>query len=98
MLSSILKKESCAACRFCCAFRRQSLWEVPIFTKENKEAIEKNSSLDASVLIPVSDGLFGDVKGDFADSAKHFYQDIDQDKFMSYILNVTPGLLFMDTI
>ena len=29
------------------------------------------------------------VKGDFADSAKHFYQDIDQDKFMSYILNVT---------
>ena len=29
------------------------------------------------------------VKGDFADSGKHFYQDIDQDKFMSYILNVT---------
>ena len=29
------------------------------------------------------------VKGDFADSGKNFYQDIDQDKFMSYILNVT---------
>lgn len=29
------------------------------------------------------------VKGDFADSDKHFYRDIDQDKFMSYILNVT---------
>ena len=74
MLSSILKKESCAACRFCCAFRRQSLWEVPIFTKENKEAIEKNSSLDASVLIPVSDGLFGDAKGDFADSLSDYFR------------------------
>ena len=29
------------------------------------------------------------VKGDFADSGKNFYKDIDQDKFMSYILNVT---------
>ena len=29
MLSEVLKKEECAACRFCCAFRRKSLWEVP---------------------------------------------------------------------
>ena len=29
------------------------------------------------------------VKGDFADSDKHYFRDIDQDKFMSYILNVT---------
>lgn len=29
------------------------------------------------------------VKGDFADSYKQFYRDIDQDKFMSYVLNMT---------
>ena len=29
------------------------------------------------------------VKGDFADSDKHYYRDVDQEKFMSYILNVT---------
>lgn len=52
MLSKILKKESCAACRFCCAFRRQSLWETPIFTKENEQAIRDDLSLDASSLIP----------------------------------------------
>lgn len=31
MLSSVLSKEACAKCRFCCAFRRQSLWETPLF-------------------------------------------------------------------
>ena len=50
MLSEILKKEDCAACRFCCAFRRQSLWETPIFTLENTESIEADQKLDASVL------------------------------------------------
>lgn len=29
------------------------------------------------------------IKGDFADSDKKYYRDIDQDKFMSYLLNVT---------
>ena len=29
------------------------------------------------------------VKGDFTDSDKHYYRDINQEKFMSYILNVT---------
>ena len=31
MLSKILSKNDCANCRFCCSFRRQSLWETPIF-------------------------------------------------------------------
>ena len=31
MLSSILAKSTCAACKFCCSFRRQSLWETPVF-------------------------------------------------------------------
>lgn len=31
MLSKILSKSDCAACKFCCSFRRQSLWETPLF-------------------------------------------------------------------
>ena len=33
MLSKILKKSDCASCKFCCSFRRQSLWETPLFSK-----------------------------------------------------------------
>lgn len=29
MLGEVLKKEECAGCRFCCSFRRGSLWELP---------------------------------------------------------------------
>lgn len=29
------------------------------------------------------------VKGEFSNSAKEYYKDIDKEKFMSYILNVT---------
>ena len=39
MLSPILKRSDCAACRFCCSFKRTSVWEIPIFTAENIEAI-----------------------------------------------------------
>lgn len=42
MLKEILKKEDCAACRFCCAFRRTSLWETPVFTEENIKAIAED--------------------------------------------------------
>lgn len=41
MLSSILKKSDCASCKFCCSFRRQSLWETPVFSKENAEKIKE---------------------------------------------------------
>ena len=34
MLSKILSKDSCAAYKFCCSFRRQSLWETPLFPPE----------------------------------------------------------------
>jgi len=57
MLSGILKKEDCASCRFCCAFKRTSLWEVPVFTKENIESIKQDPDLDSSVLnVTESDG------------------------------------------
>lgn len=41
MLSKILKKSDCASCRFCCSFRRQSLWETPLFDRETKKCLEK---------------------------------------------------------
>lgn len=34
MLSSVLSREDCARCRFCCSFRRVSLWETPLFGRE----------------------------------------------------------------
>ena len=34
MLSKVLSKEACAGCRFCCSFRRQSLWELPRLSVE----------------------------------------------------------------
>ena len=41
MLSKILSKKSCAACKFCCSFRRQSLWETPLFPPEVVEKLSK---------------------------------------------------------
>ena len=37
MLSKVLSKETCAKCRFCCSFRRCSLWETPLFPKNECE-------------------------------------------------------------
>lgn len=44
MLHEVLKKEACAACRFCCAFRRKSLWEVPRLPVEfaEKYPVDRN--------------------------------------------------------
>ena len=39
MLSSLLTKKQCAACKFCCSFRRQSLWETPFFPPEVVEKL-----------------------------------------------------------
>lgn len=41
MLKSILSGADCAACRFCCSFRRQSLWETPLFDRAAKETLEQ---------------------------------------------------------
>lgn len=37
MLSKVLSKASCAECRFCCSFRRSSLWELPRLPAEFAE-------------------------------------------------------------
>lgn len=42
MLSKILSKSDCASCKFCCSFRRQSLWETPLIDgKTQKKLAEK---------------------------------------------------------
>lgn len=41
MLSKILSKDDCAQCRFCCSFRRCSLWETPVFSFAEKSCLEK---------------------------------------------------------
>ena len=41
MLSSLLTKKQCAACKFCCSFRRQSLWETPLFPPEVVEKLSQ---------------------------------------------------------
>ena len=41
MLSPILAKSTCATCKFCCSFRRQSLWETPIFDKATMERLQE---------------------------------------------------------
>ena len=43
MLSKILSKKSCAACKFCCSFRRQSLWETPLFPQEVAEKLSSEN-------------------------------------------------------
>ena len=34
LLGSVLKPSDCASCKFCCSFRRQSLWETPVFPED----------------------------------------------------------------
>ena len=41
MLSSILSRSACANCKFCCSFRRQSLWETPLFSLEVVEKLNQ---------------------------------------------------------
>ena len=41
MLSRILSKEQCASCKFCCSFRRQSLWETPLFDEAQMKAVSE---------------------------------------------------------
>ena len=40
MLSSILSKSDCASCKFCCSFKRSSLWETPVFEKALAEKLK----------------------------------------------------------
>lgn len=41
MLSSVLSKDDCAKCRFCCSFRRKSLWETPLFNDDEARRLSE---------------------------------------------------------
>ena len=43
MLSKVLSKSTCAECRFCCSFRRCSLWETPLFPEEVAEKLKSDT-------------------------------------------------------
>ncbi|MDO5382752.1 MAG: hypothetical protein Q4F06_08580 [Eubacteriales bacterium] len=43
MLSEVLSKETCAECRFCCSFRRCSLWETPLFPEDECEKLSSDN-------------------------------------------------------
>lgn len=70
MLSKILSKKECASCRFCCSFRRQSLWEVPVFTSENINAVKIYHRELSDNLISFSEGGITYAKYDLRNSYK----------------------------
>lgn len=41
LLSPVLKQDDCASCKFCCSFRRQSLWETPVFDSNIKRKLHE---------------------------------------------------------
>lgn len=41
MLTKILSKETCKNCKFCCNFKRESLWETPLFSYTQKEILKE---------------------------------------------------------
>ncbi|MCR4790902.1 MAG: hypothetical protein K5839_07485 [Treponemataceae bacterium] len=55
MLTKILSKESCACCKFCCSFRKSSLWETPTFTRSEKEKLESKYEC---IFKPLKDEIF----------------------------------------
>ncbi|MDO4219020.1 MAG: hypothetical protein Q4C78_03410 [Synergistaceae bacterium] len=56
MLSKILKKTTCASCKFCCVFSRKSLWEVPNFPIEKLEEL-KNYAVNPPIFTKENDAL-----------------------------------------
>lgn len=38
------RKSTCAKCKFCCSFRRCSLWETPLFPENTVEKLESQGS------------------------------------------------------
>jgi hypothetical protein len=45
MLSKVLNKSTCADCRFCCSFRRCSLWETPLFPEDVMKRLKEAGSI-----------------------------------------------------
>lgn len=99
MLSEVLKKEECAVCRFCCAFRRQSLWEVPKlpayfvekYKTDPKGRIIKYIRL-AEANIPESAGAF-DRSGVITDLRDLYRTDDPEEEAPCPFLDTTKGCI-----
>ncbi len=48
MLSEVLSKSTCAQCKFCCSFRRQSLWETPLFDDETIQKLSDENEYNVT--------------------------------------------------
>ena len=91
MISEVLSRETCAACRFCCAFRRESLWELPVFSDEAVARLSRPNGHGAVAEFrdnrPVLDGAYRtddpaeEAPCPFLDSAKGCVLDADEKPF-----------------
>lgn len=66
MLSELMSKDTCAACRYCCSFKSTSLWELPTFPEDviKKLADDKGFKYTLQESHAHSFGLF-DLKGEY---------------------------------
>lgn len=86
MLKKILSPEKCASCKFCCSFRRQSLWETPVFDEETKNKLER---LYPGVTFRKIDETFFTI--DLSSSYKT--QDTDEEALCPFLKNGTGCIL-----
>lgn len=66
MLSELMSKDTCAACRYCCSFKSTSLWELPTFPEDviKKLADDKGFRYTLEKSHDRSFGLF-DLNGEY---------------------------------
>ncbi len=50
MLSEVLEKSTCAKCKFCCSFRRCSLWETPLFSDECIQKLSRQNEYGVTAM------------------------------------------------
>ena len=74
MLSKILKKSTCASCKFCCVFSRKSLWEVPNFPIEKLEELKNKLEVNSKDKIPFTTANERKVDKTLG-SLKYFFMD-----------------------
>ena len=55
MLSSVLNKSTCAGCKFCCSFRRCSLWETPLFDEDSCRKLGQDNEYGVKADFKMSD-------------------------------------------
>lgn len=76
MLSKVLSKDACADCRFCCSFRRCSLWETPLFDEKTCEKLRENNDYGVKVDFQMKDaecskGRYGQMQLEYKYQTDH---------------------------